>query len=58
MKLTKGVDQSWVSMVDGLALEVRMIDRSKKKPRAIHMICTDLQETPFVINTLDYNNPF
>ncbi len=58
MKLTKGVDQSWLSMVDGLALETKMIDYSAKTPKRISMICTELSEQDFSIDTADYKNQF
>lgn len=58
MKRTKGMNQSWVSMVDGLALEMSMIDYSQRKPKPIKMICTSLHEYPFSITTADYENPF
>jgi hypothetical protein len=58
MKLTEGVDQSWVSMVDGLALEMKMIDYSRKNPKPIKMICTSLSHNDFGINTSEYTNQF
>ncbi len=58
MKRTKGVNPSWVSMVDGLVLEMKMIDYSQKKPQPIKMICTDLSEREFTINTLAYKKTF
>lgn len=58
MKLNKGVDQSWVSMVDGLALEMKMIDYSRKNPKPIRMVCKDISETDFSIDTTEYQNPF
>ncbi len=58
MKLTKGMDQSWVSMVDGLALEMKMIDYSSKNPKPIKMVCTGLSASNFSINTLEYEKPF
>ncbi|MBT8195845.1 MAG: DUF4412 domain-containing protein, partial [Bacteroidia bacterium] len=58
MKLNKGVDQSWVSMIDGLALEMKMIDYSRKNPESIYMLCKDIRETDFSINTSEYQNQF
>lgn len=58
IKRLKGMDQSWVSMVDGLTLEMRMIDYSQKNPKPIKMICTSLSETNFSIYTADYEKPF
>ncbi|PCJ95289.1 MAG: hypothetical protein COA50_08740 [Flavobacteriaceae bacterium] len=57
MKGTKGMDQSWVSMVDGLALEMKMIDYSQKKPKPVKMICTSLSKSNFSIDTAAYENP-
>ncbi|MGJ8744371.1 DUF4412 domain-containing protein [Polaribacter sp.] len=54
MKLTKGMDQSWVSMVDGLTLEMNMIDYSRKKNKSVKMICTSLSKSDFSINTSQY----
>lgn len=56
MNLSKGIDQSWLSMVDGLALETSMIDYSAKNPKRIKMICTDLSEQYFSIDTAEYKN--
>lgn len=58
IKRLKGIDQSWVSMVDGLTLEMKMIDYSQKNPKPIKMICTSLRETNFSIEIADYNNSF
>lgn len=58
IKGAKGIDQSWVSMVDGLALEMKMIDYTQKNPKPIKMICTDLRESDFSINTLEYEKTF
>ncbi|APQ17605.1 DUF4412 domain-containing protein [Maribacter hydrothermalis] len=58
IKTKKGIDQSWVSMVDGLTLEMNMIDYSQKNAKPIKMICTQLIENEFSINTLDYEKPF
>jgi len=58
IKLSKGVDQSWLSLVDGLALETKMIDYSNKKPQEVHTICTALTAEYFSIDTADYKNQF
>ncbi len=54
VKRGKGIDQSWVSMVDGLTLEMTMIDYSRKNPKPITMICTELQKNAFSIETSQY----
>lgn len=58
IKGLKGMNQSWTSMVDGLVLEMKMIDYSQRNPEPLHMICTSLEETEFNINTADYENQF
>ena len=58
IKRLKGMNQSWLSMIDGLALEMKMMDYSQKNPKPIKMICTWLGESEFSINTADYENPF
>ena len=57
IKGSTGMDQSWVSSVDGLALEMKMIDYSQKNPKPIKMICTHLSESAFSINTKEYEKP-
>lgn len=58
MKISKGIDQSWLSGIDGLTLEVEMIDYSQKNPKPIKMICTSLKERNFSIDTIDYEKAF
>lgn len=58
IKGLKGLDPSWTSMVDGLVLEMKMIDYSQRNPEPLHMICTSLEETEFNIYTADYENQF
>lgn len=58
IKRSEGIDQSWVSMVDGLTLETKMIDYSKKKPKPITMTCKSLNAVDFSINTSEYQKPF
>lgn len=53
-----GIDPAWTSRVDGLALEMEMIDYSQKNPKPVKMVCTDLSENNFSINTLDYEKSF
>jgi len=54
MTRSKGIDHSWVSMVDGLTLEIKMTDYSRKNPKPITMICTSLIESDFSIETSQY----
>jgi hypothetical protein len=58
MKKVKGVDQSWLSMVDGLVLEMKMVDNSKRKPKPITMRCTSLSKKDFSIETATYQKQF
>ena len=57
-KQTKGLDQSWMSMVNGLTLEMDMWDTSKRKPQRIKMFCTEVDETDFSISAADYKQSF
>ena len=54
----QGIDPSWLSMVNGLVLEMEMVDYSKKNPKPVEMICTQLIKNDFSINTLDYEKQF
>ncbi len=53
-----GLNQAWMSMVDGLVLEMTMTDTTRKKPTTIQMICTDLQESEFSIDPSQYSKAF
>ena len=54
----QGIDPSWLSMLNGLVLEMEMVDYSKKNPKPVEMICTQLIENDFSINTSDYEKTF
>ncbi|MGB3142828.1 MAG: DUF4412 domain-containing protein [Maribacter sp.] len=56
--IKQGIDPSWLSMVNGLVLEMNMIDYSQKNAKPIEMICTQLIENDFIINTSDYEKTF
>lgn len=58
IKSAKGVNQAWMSMVEGLTLEMNMTDTSKKKPSNIVMRCTALDPTDFTIETANYKKMF
>lgn len=59
MGSAKGVDQSWISMIEGLTLEINMTtDTSKKRPSNIIMRCTALNPTDFIIETANYKKMF
>lgn len=54
----KNIDQSWMSMTEGLTMEMDMTDTSKKKPKNILMRCIALDETDFTIETAQYKKTF
>lgn len=56
--IKNGIDPSWLSIINGLVLEMQMIDYSQKNPKPVEMICTQLIENDFSINTLDYKKTF
>lgn len=53
-KTKKGLDQMWLKMVDGLPLEMNMIDTSRRKAKQIKMKCIALDDTSFTLNTSNY----
>ena len=53
-KQSKGFSQEWISMMDGLVLEMNMVDYSKRKSKTVKMICTSLNENDFIIETAQY----
>lgn len=55
---SKGVNQNWMSMIEGLTLEMNMTDTSKKKPRKIKMECISVEATDYVIYPSDYKQTF
>ena len=55
---SKGIDQSWMSMIEGLTLEMQMTDTSKRKPKNILMQCTGVEETNYIIETALYAKTF
>ncbi|MEQ3662979.1 MULTISPECIES: DUF4412 domain-containing protein [unclassified Olleya] len=54
LKSKKGNNQSWMKMIDGLTLEMDMVDTSKRKPKAIKMTCIALDKTTITIKSSDY----
>lgn len=58
LQSTKGMNQAWMSMVEGLVLEMNMTDTSRKKPSTVQMICTGLQESEFSIDPSGYSKAF
>lgn len=55
---SQGIDHKWMSLIDGLALEMDMTVISKKKPKRVHMLCTELGEADLVIDPSEYKSAF
>ncbi|WP_452225315.1 DUF4412 domain-containing protein [Lacinutrix chionoecetis] len=53
-KQKKGMDQTWMAMVNGLPMEMRITDTSKRKPKTTTMTCTSLKAEAFTIDTKNY----
>ncbi|MCF6348977.1 MAG: DUF4412 domain-containing protein [Flavobacteriaceae bacterium] len=53
-KTTKSMDQSWIANIDGLTLEMNIIDTTKKKPKTIQMNCIALEKQDYSIETSMY----
>ena len=56
LKQNKSNSQEWMKDLDGWAMEMIMIETSKRKPQTIIMNCLSIEETDFKINSNDYNN--
>lgn len=54
IKGKKSNNQSWMKMIDGLTLEMDMVDTSKRKPKSIKMTCIALDKTTKNITSSDY----
>ena len=52
------VNQAWLNMVEGLTLEMNMVDTSKKKHKNIKMHCTALNPTDFSIYSSEFAKTF
>lgn len=52
----KNNNQEWMKDLDGWAMELTMIDTSKKKPRTIIMNCISIENSNHKINSNDYQN--
>jgi hypothetical protein len=55
---SKGIDQSWMSMIEGLTMEMNMTDTSKKRSKNIVMQCIALEETDYNLETALYKKSF
>ena len=53
-KQKKGMDQTWMSMVNGLPMEMAITDTSKRKPKTTTMHCISLNAENFSIDTSGY----
>lgn len=53
-KSKKGFNQSWMSTVNGLTMEMTITDTSKRKPETISMTCIALEKENLNINSNDY----
>jgi len=54
VKTKKGLNQSWMRMLNGLFLEMEMTDTSKRKPKTMKMRCLSLDKTNITIKSSDY----
>lgn len=48
--------QEWMKDIDGWAMEMTMIDTSKRKPQTIIMNCLSIEAYSFKINSTDYKH--
>lgn len=55
---SKGIDQRWMKLINGIPLEMKMTDTSRNKPRTVHMLCIDLGPTDFTVIPSDYKSAF
>lgn len=53
-KQKKGMDQTWMSMVNGLPMETTITDTSKRKAKTTTMKCVSLKAENFIIDTSNY----
>lgn len=52
----KNNNQAWMKNVDGWAMEMVMIDTSKRKPQTIIMNCISIEKSNLNINSNEYKN--
>jgi len=55
-KKNKSNNQEWMKDLDGWAMEMEMIDTSKRKPHTIIMKCLSIEKSEFKINSNEYQN--
>lgn len=56
VKKNKSNNQEWMKNLDGWAMEMEMIDTSRKKPHTIILKCLSIEASDFKINSNDYQN--
>ncbi|WP_044403159.1 DUF4412 domain-containing protein [Lacinutrix sp. Hel_I_90] len=54
IKAKKGANQSWMKMLNGLTMEMDMVDTSKRKPQRTVMTCIALDKVTLNIDTDNY----
>ncbi|APG64008.1 hypothetical protein LPB136_00875 [Tenacibaculum todarodis] len=52
----KANNQQWMNNLDGWAMEMEMIDSSKRKPRTILMKCLSIEKSSLKIDSNNYQN--
>lgn len=55
-KKNKNDNQAWMKDLDGWAMEMEMIDTSRRRPHTIIMKCLSINASSFKINSNDYQN--
>lgn len=58
IKNKRSVNQSWMTMIDGLSMEMNITDTSKRRPKKITMTCIALEKQPLKINSKQYKKLF
>ncbi|QRM89437.1 DUF4412 domain-containing protein [Lacinutrix sp. WUR7] len=53
-KAKKGLNQSWMSMINGLTMEMHITNTSKRKEQIMVMKCIALEKSKLTINGSDY----
>ncbi|MFK7771807.1 MAG: DUF4412 domain-containing protein [Saprospiraceae bacterium] len=56
VKQNKNNNQKWMNELDGWAMEMTMIDTSKRKSKTIIMSCLSIEKSNFKINSKEYQN--
>lgn len=54
----EGIDPQWMILVEGIPLEMDMVDTSKKKPQRVHMLCTEIGSANFILDPAEYKSTF